>query len=91
MSFTSFTALDRRYKGFPTAAVPCRLDEIGTRNWNVLAGDLPFPIALLRDSALRHNVAWMQEFARSHGIDIAPHGKTTMSPELYRRQLDGRA
>ena len=91
MSFTPFTLLDRRYKGFPPAAVPCRLDEIGTRNWNVLAGDLPFPIALLRDSALRHNIAWMQEFARSRGVDIAPHGKTPMSPELYRRQLDAGA
>ena len=87
MSFIPFTLLDRRHKGFPPAAVPCRLDEIGARHWNVLAGDLPFPIALLRDSALRHNIAWMQEFARARGIDIAPHGKTTMSPELYRRQL----
>ena len=87
MSFTSITVLDRRYKGFPPAAVPCRLDEIGARNWNILKGDLPFPIALLRDSALRHNLDWMQEFARTHGVDIAPHGKTTMSPELYRRQL----
>lgn len=91
MSFTSFTVLDRRYKGFPLAAVPCRLDEIGARGWNVLAGDLPFPIALLRDSALRHNIAWMQEFARARGIDLAPHGKTTMSPELYRRQIDAGA
>lgn len=91
MSFTSFTVLDRRYKGFPTAAVPCRLDEIGARNWNILAGDLPFPIAVLRDSALRHNLDWMQDFARKRGVDIAPHGKTTMSPELYRRQLDAGA
>lgn len=91
MSFTSFTVLDRRYKGFPLAAVPCRLDEIGMRAWNILNGDLPFPIAVLRDSALRHNLAWMQEFARSRGIDLAPHGKTTMSPELYRRQIDAGA
>lgn len=91
MSFTSITVLDRRYKGFPPAATPCRLDEIGARNWSILNGDLPFPIALLRDSALRHNLEWMQTFARQHGVDIAPHGKTTMSPELYRRQLDAGA
>jgi D-serine dehydratase len=83
--------LDRHYKGFPAAAAPCRIDEIGARRWNVLAGDLPFPIALLRDSALAHNIAWMQEFARSRGVDLAPHGKTTMSPELYRRQLNAGA
>jgi len=91
MTFNSITVLDRRFKGFPPAAVPCRLDEIRARRWNILAGDLPFPIAVLRDSALRHNVAWMQDFARQHGVDIAPHGKTTMSPELYRRQLDAGA
>ena len=83
--------LDRRSKGFPPAAAACRLDEIGARRWNVLAGDLAFPIAVLRDSALSHNIAWMQEFARSRGVDLAPHGKTTMSPELYRRQLDAGA
>ncbi|MDR2113371.1 MAG: amino acid deaminase, partial [Candidatus Accumulibacter sp.] len=45
----------------------------------------------LRESALAHNIAWMQEFARARGVDLAPHGKTTMSPELYRRQLDAGA
>jgi D-serine dehydratase len=80
--------IDRSYKGFPPAASPCRIDEIAARRWNILAGDLPFPIAILRDSAIRHNVAWMQAFARERGVEIAPHGKTTMSPELYRRQLD---
>ncbi|MDR2787073.1 MAG: amino acid deaminase [Candidatus Accumulibacter sp.] len=83
--------LDCHYKGFPIAAAPCRIDEIATRGWNVLAGDLPFPIALLRDSALAHNIAWMREFARSRGVELAPHGKTTMSPELYRRQIDAGA
>jgi D-serine dehydratase len=85
------TLLDRHFKGFPAAAAPCRIDEIASRGWNVLACDLPFPIALLRDSAIGHNIAWMREFARSRGVDIAPHGKTSMSPELYRRQIDAGA
>lgn len=79
--------LDRDYKGFPLAAEPCQIDSIASRNWNILNGDLPFPIVLLRDSALSHNIVWMQEFAQRHGVDIAPHGKATMSPELYRRQI----
>ena len=29
--------------------------------------------------------------ARSQGVDLAPHGKTTMSPQLFRRQLDAGA
>ena len=83
--------LNDSYKGFPPAAPACPVGEIATRRWNVLAGDLPFPIAILRDAALRHNVRWMQEFVASRGLQIAPHGKATMSPELYRRQLDAGA
>ena len=33
----------------------------------------------------------MQDFARQRGVELAPHGKTTMSPELYRRQLEAGA
>jgi D-serine dehydratase len=29
----------------------------------------------------------MQAYARGQGVDLAPHGKTTMSPELFARQL----
>lgn len=91
MNSSTPVILDRRYKGFPPAAAPCVIDEIADRHWNILAGDLPFPIALLKDSAMRHNIAWMQDFARERGVTIAPHGKTTMSPEIYRRQIDAGA
>ena len=52
-----------------------------------MAGHLPLPIAVLKASAISHNLAWMQAFARERGLDMAPHGKTTMSPQLFRRQL----
>lgn len=58
----------------------------------MLAGDVGFPTAVLRfDSALRHNIRWMQDFARQRDVELAPHGKATMSPELYRRQLEAGA
>jgi D-serine dehydratase len=78
-------------KGFPHTHAPVRRSEIGGLGWNVLAGDLPLPIALLRREALEHNIAWMQQQARGWGIGLAPHGKTTMSPQLFRRQLDAGA
>ncbi|MCC6870151.1 MAG: amino acid deaminase [Burkholderiales bacterium] len=53
----------------------------------MLAEDLPLPLALLKTSALEHNTLWMQGFLRLTGASIAPHGKTSMSPELYARQL----
>jgi len=83
--------LDSRLKGFPHTHAPVRRSEIGAQRWNVLAGDLPLPVALLKREALEHNLAWMQQQARGWGIDLAPHGKTTMSPQLFRRQLDAGA
>ncbi|HSU20690.1 MAG TPA: alanine racemase [Variovorax sp.] len=79
------------FKGFPLAAAPVRRSAIAALGWNVLAGDLPLPVALLRREALDHNLAWLQARVDDWGIDLAPHGKTTMSPQLFRRQLDGGA
>jgi D-serine dehydratase len=75
------------FKGFPHDAPAVRRSAIAARGWNVLAGDLPLPIALLKRSAGDHHVAWLQGQARRWGIDLAPHGKTTMSPQLFARQL----
>jgi D-serine dehydratase len=83
--------IDGRCKGFPQTHEPLRRSEIGAAGFNVLAGDLPLPIALLKREALEHNLAWMQQQVTAWGIDLAPHGKTTMSPQLFQRQLDAGA
>lgn len=79
------------FKGFPHEQRPLRRSEIGRAGWNALAGDLPLPLALLKRDAVEHNLAWMQQQVRQWGIDLAPHGKTTMSPQLFARQLDAGA
>ncbi|TAN12304.1 MAG: amino acid deaminase [Burkholderiaceae bacterium] len=79
--------LDAHDKGYPHNAPPRACSMVGAAGWNVLAGDLPLPLALIKQGALEHNIAWMQDFVRAHGIDLAPHGKTTMSPQLFARQL----
>jgi D-serine dehydratase len=79
--------LDGRTKGLAAGAAGISLAAIGRAGWNVLAEDLPLPLALLRDSALRHNSAWMRRFLAATGVALAPHGKTTMSPQLFARQL----
>ena len=75
------------FKGFPQDAPAVRRSAIAERHWNVLAGDLPLPIALLKRAEVDHNIGWLQGQARRWGIDLAPHGKTTMSPQLFARQL----
>jgi D-serine dehydratase len=74
-------------KGYPHDGPVIACAEVGRQGWNLLAGDLPLPLAVLRRDALEHNVQWMQQQVRAWGVDIAPHGKTTMSPQLFTRQL----
>ncbi len=83
--------IDGRYKSFPPAASPVRASRIAERGWNVLADDLPYPLAVIRQSALAHNIRWMQDYARRRRIVLAPHGKTTLSPQLFDLQLQGGA
>ena len=79
--------LDAASKGWPHGAPPLRRSEVGAQGWNVLAGDLPLPLAVIRRAALAHNIGWMQRYADGAGVRFAPHGKTTMSPQLFERQL----
>tara|TARA_R110002096_G_scaffold6206_4_gene28551 strand:+ start:23229 stop:24518 length:1290 start_codon:yes stop_codon:yes gene_type:complete len=81
------TKIDGTTKGFPGTSQPMRLDQIGTKNWHVLEQDLPFPVAILKDSALRNNSKQMKGFLRAMGVSLSPHGKTTMSPQLFNRQM----
>jgi D-serine dehydratase len=74
-------------KGLPHAAAPLALSAIGRQGWRLLAEDLPLPVAVLRESAMAANSRWMREFVASSGALLAPHGKTTMSPQLFARQL----
>ena len=56
--------------------------------WNVFDADIGFPVALLHESALRHNSATMAAYCAQHGVSHAPHGKTTMAPAIFRIQLE---
>lgn len=45
------------------------------------------PLMTLDRSALTHNTAVMGEWAAEAGVRLAPHGKTTMAPQLWADQL----
>jgi D-serine dehydratase len=78
--------VDPTTKGWPAGRI-LRLCEVGEQGWNVLRGDLPLPVALIKGSALSHNSRWMRSFLEHFGVRICPHGKTTMAPQLFARQL----
>jgi D-serine deaminase-like pyridoxal phosphate-dependent protein len=75
--------------GFP-AGVELAVAEVAGSGWTVF-DDLVPPVVVLSESALEHNLQLMAGYCREHGVDLAPHGKTTMAPQLWARQLDAGA
>jgi D-serine dehydratase len=82
------STVDHRLKGIPGGMAPCALGDVGAKGWNVLAEDLPLPLVVLNKPAIEHNSQWMRGFLKMTGAIVAPHGKTTMSPQLFGRQID---
>ncbi|MEW6021232.1 MAG: amino acid deaminase [Pseudomonadota bacterium] len=87
----ALTSLDEQLlipgnKGLPMVE-PLRQGAIGVQGWNILHADTSFPVAVLKTAALKHNLDWMRRFCERHGVLLAPHGKTTMSPQLFGAQL----
>lgn len=52
-----------------------------------LVRDVSLPALVLHRDALEHNIRWMQDFVSRSGAELAPHGKTSMMPGLFLRQL----
>ncbi len=78
-------------KGLGTLERPSDAEEIVQFGWNLLREDLSLPAAVLYRDRMEHNLKWMQRFIDAYGVSLAPHGKTTMAPRLFRMQLDGGA
>ena len=74
-------------KGVPNGVDSLTIDQVGKQGWNVLNGDLPLPLALLKQTSLEQNSRWMQAYLEATGAQICPHGKTTMAPQLFDQQL----
>ena len=49
------------------------------------------PACVLEADALAHNLEAMASWCRERGVELAPHGKTHMSPQLAASQLDAGA
>lgn len=77
--------IDRCAKGFPRDA------EGAT--WAEFLGDRPrlsrlsTPLLVLDGAAVQHNIDVMARYCAEHGMRLAPHGKTTMAPRIWRQQL----
>lgn len=74
--------IDDRIRGFPPGHAALPLEAIGRQGWKPFDGKMALPLISLDRAAFAGNVAAMMAYVKSHGIEIAPHAKTPMSPAL---------
>ncbi|MBD0745335.1 amino acid deaminase [Streptomyces sp. CBMA152] len=80
--------VDHRFKGLPPDADGLTVGELAAQRRNLFTDGFTTPVLALSAERLEHNLALMEQYATRHGLAFAPHGKTTMAPELFARQLD---
>ncbi|WP_380567535.1 alanine racemase [Streptacidiphilus jeojiensis] len=82
------TLLDWRFKGMPPARAGGTVAELVAAEPSLFEDGFTTPVLTLDADALRHNLALMARWTAAHGLAFAPHGKTPLAPQLYRRQLE---
>ncbi|MGW1772792.1 amino acid deaminase [Streptomyces sp. NPDC002104] len=82
--------VDHRFKGLPPDAGQAGLTvgELTAERRNLHTGGFTTPVLTLDAEALSHNLAALAAYAERHDLAFAPHGKTCMAPQLFRRQLE---
>jgi D-serine deaminase-like pyridoxal phosphate-dependent protein len=83
--------IDWRFKGMPADAAGMTVAELAAERRNLFDGGFHPPLVVLDAAALEHNLTTMRDWCGRHGVLFAPHGKTTMAPQLFARQLENGA
>ncbi|MGJ5753680.1 D-serine deaminase-like pyridoxal phosphate-dependent protein [Streptomyces puniciscabiei] len=85
--------VDHRFKGLPPDADGLTVGELTAQRRNLFSeepgsGGFTTPLLVLSAERLAHNLALMETYAARHGLAFAPHGKTSMAPQLFQRQIE---
>ncbi|MBD9734285.1 amino acid deaminase [Streptomyces sp. H28] len=80
--------VDHRFKGLPPDAGGLTVGELAAQRRNLFTGGFTTPVLALSAERLEHNLRLMETYAARHGLAFAPHGKTSMAPQLFRRQIE---
>ena len=77
-------AMKNHVKGLPS--------EIkNTQSYDLRKEEVSLPCATLKKSAVKHNIEWMQDFANHFDVLLAPHGKTSLTTEILKQQVEAGA
>ncbi|WP_432049160.1 amino acid deaminase [Streptomyces asiaticus] len=79
--------VDHRFKGLPPNAEGLTVEELAAERRSLFTGGFTTPVLALSAEALEHNLVAMERYSAAHGLAFAPHGKTSLAPQLFERQL----
>ncbi|KAF5995123.1 amino acid deaminase [Streptomyces sp. WAC00263] len=80
--------VDHRFKGLPPDAEGLTVGELAAQRRDLFTGGFTTPVLALSAERLTHNLELMETYAVRHGLAFAPHGKTSMAPQLFWRQIE---
>ncbi|WP_425471257.1 alanine racemase [Streptomyces roseicoloratus] len=79
--------VDHRFKGLPPDAEGLTVGELAAQRRDLFTGGFTTPVLALSAESVEHNLRLLETYAERHGLAFAPHGKTSMAPQLFDRQL----
>lgn len=80
--------IDWRFRSVSPALSGLTLAEAAERRPNLFTDGFFAPFVALDEEALEHNLHTMAAWCAARGVVLAPHGKTTMAPQLFARQIE---
>ncbi|MEU6556000.1 amino acid deaminase [Streptomyces sp. NPDC046915] len=80
--------VDHRFKGLPPDADGLTVGELAAQRRNLFTDGFATPVLALSAERLEHNLKLMETYVARHGLAFAPHGKTSMAPQLFQRQIE---
>ncbi|MFE5792874.1 alanine racemase [Streptomyces sp. NPDC056503] len=80
--------VDHRFKGLPPDAEGLTVGELAAQRRSLFTGGFTTPVLALSAESVEHNLRALEEYAERHGLAFAPHGKTSMAPVLFHRQIE---
>ncbi|MDG5484438.1 alanine racemase [Mycolicibacterium gadium] len=83
--------LDWRFKGLPASWWGRTPADVCAASPRLFDDDVVGPVCVLLAAALSENLATMAQWSRERGVELAPHGKTHLSPQLLARQFEAGA
>ena len=74
--------LDDRIRGVPPGALGLDSGRIAAQRWHPAGGRMSLPVLTLDEVAFIENRDLFLRYAREQDVEVAPHAKTPMAPDL---------